>query len=35
VAVLASAEHRFRTGERNPASVPWNQLKAELGLLPE
>ncbi len=31
-AVLASAEQRLRTGERHPGAVPWNQLKAELGL---
>ncbi len=31
-AVLASAEHRLRTGERQPGAVPWSQLKAELGL---
>ena len=31
-AVLASAEQRLRTGERHPQAMPWNQLKAELGL---
>lgn len=31
-AALTSAEHRLRTGERHPGAVPWNQLKAELGL---
>jgi cell wall assembly regulator SMI1 len=31
-AVLASAEHRLRTGERHPSAVLWSQLKAELGL---
>jgi hypothetical protein len=31
-AVLASAEERLRTGERHPGAMPWNQLKAELGL---
>lgn len=31
-AMMASAEQRLQTGERAPGSVPWNQLKAELGL---
>lgn len=31
-AVLWSAEDRIRSGERHPRAVPWNQLKAELGL---
>ena len=31
-ATLASAEQRGRSGERHPAAMPWNQLKAELGL---
>ena len=31
-AALASAEHRYRTGERHPEATPWSQLKAELGL---
>lgn len=30
--MIASAEERARTGERSPGSVPWNQLKVELGL---
>lgn len=29
---LAEAEQRARTGESTPGSVPWSQLKAELGL---
>lgn len=29
---LADLERRTRTGERPAGSVPWNQLKAELGL---
>jgi hypothetical protein len=29
---LANVEHRSRTGERSPGSVPWSQLKVELGL---
>jgi hypothetical protein len=29
---LATLEHRSRTGERPPGSVPWSQLKVELGL---
>lgn len=31
-AALASAAHRLQTGKRHPNAVPWNQLKAELGL---
>src|SRR5689334_15001412 len=31
-AVLDSARERLRTGERHPQAMPWNQLKAELGL---
>jgi hypothetical protein len=31
-AVPASAEQRLRTGERHPQAMPWNRLKAELGL---
>jgi hypothetical protein len=30
--MLASAEERMRTGERHAGAVPWEQLKAELGL---
>jgi cell wall assembly regulator SMI1 len=30
--VLASAQHRLRTGERADGAVSWDQLKAELGL---
>jgi len=30
--MLASAEERMRTGERHVGAVPWEQLKAELGL---
>lgn len=30
--MLAQAEHTLRTGERPAGSVPWRQLKAELGL---
>lgn len=29
---LAEIEQRARTGESPPGSVPWSQLKAELGL---
>ncbi len=29
---LGSAEQRLRTGERGTGSVPWHQLKVELGL---
>jgi hypothetical protein len=29
---LAEIEQRVRTGESPPGSVPWSQLKAELGL---
>ncbi|MPZ80683.1 MAG: hypothetical protein GEV28_09920 [Actinophytocola sp.] len=29
---LAKVEHRSRTGDRPPGSVPWSQLKVELGL---
>jgi hypothetical protein len=29
---LATLEHRSRTGERPPGSVPWSQLQVELGL---
>ncbi len=29
---VASAEQRLRTGERGAGSVPWHQLKVELGL---
>lgn len=31
-AALTSAEHRLRTGERHPGTVPWSRLRAELGL---
>lgn len=30
--MLAQADHALRTGERPPGSIPWHQLKAELGL---
>ncbi|MGH3802978.1 MAG: DUF6247 family protein, partial [Pseudonocardiaceae bacterium] len=30
--MLAQADHALRTGERPTGSVPWRQLKAELGL---
>jgi hypothetical protein len=30
--MIASAEERARTGERPAGSVPWSQLKVELGL---
>jgi hypothetical protein len=30
--MLATAEERLRTGERAEGAVPWNRLKAELGL---
>lgn len=30
--MIASAEQRLRTGEREPGSLPWSQLKAKLGL---
>ena len=30
--MLAGAEERMRTGERHAGAVPWEQLKAELGL---
>lgn len=30
--MMESAERRAVTGDRTPGSVPWNQLKAELGL---
>lgn len=30
--MLAQADHTLRTGERPAGSVPWHQLKAELGL---
>lgn len=30
--MLARAEHTLRTGDRPAGSVPWRQLKAELGL---
>jgi Family of unknown function (DUF6247) len=30
--MISSAEERVRTGERPSGSVPWNQLKVELGL---
>jgi hypothetical protein len=30
--MLARAERILRTGEPEPGSVPWSQLKAELGL---
>jgi hypothetical protein len=30
--MLVSAEHRLRTGERGAGSMPWSQLKVELGL---
>jgi hypothetical protein len=30
--MLATAEHRLRTGERAPDAVSWTELKAELGL---
>ena len=30
--MLAQAEHTLRTGETPPGTVPWSQLKAELGL---
>lgn len=30
--VVASAADRARSGERGAGAVPWNQLKAELGL---
>lgn len=31
-AMLAQADHALRTGERPPGSIPWHQLKAELGI---
>lgn len=30
--MLARAEHTLRTGESPPGTVPWSQLKTELGL---
>ena len=30
--MLASIDERLRTGERHPDTVPWDQLKVELGL---
>jgi hypothetical protein len=30
--MLAQAEHTLRTGEVPPGTVPWSQVKAELGL---
>jgi uncharacterized protein DUF6247 len=30
--MITSAEERIRTGERAPGSIPWEQLKVELGI---